>query len=168
MKPAPPGIEKRNKFLPDRIGGRVNPTADSNFITEIRKECTVVGGDKVRLFFCGWVVSVYAKIRPNLPFSKEAVVPLQPETVKCRPLPEESVRRVSLSGVDSLKRQSADVFSVTGNSPVKSVREVNMDFTAMSSPPTALRLYLQFCKGRTDCRNGYAVRSFAKNWKIRS
>ena len=41
-----------------------------------------------------------------------------------------------------------------------------MDFTAMSSPPTALRLYLQFCKGRTDCRNGYAVRSFAKNWKI--
>lgn len=61
------------------------------------------------------------KYRPNLPFGKEAVVPLHPETVKCRPLAEESARRVLLSGVDSLKRQSADVFTVAGTSPVKSV-----------------------------------------------
>lgn len=70
------------------------------------------------------------KYRPCRPSRKPAVVPDQPETVRCRPLPEESMSRVLLSGEASLNRHMAAVFSVTGISPVKSSCVVRTDLTA--------------------------------------
>lgn len=94
-----PCIEKRNVVLPYRIGGRVNPTADGNFPPRSEKNVPSLVATRCVFSVVGLLMFI-RKYRPNLPFGKEAVVPLHPETVKCRPLAEESVRRVLLSGVD--------------------------------------------------------------------
>ena len=79
------------------------------------------------------------KYRPNLPATRFADVPDQPEMVKCLPCPDESISCRFSSGVLSLNRHKADVLEVTGNSPVKSSWFVRIDFIAISSSQTPFR-----------------------------
>ena len=86
------------------------------------------------------------KYLPNLPDDKLADVPDHPDTKKFLLWPESSASMLLLSGAASLNRQRATVFSLTGNSPVKSVCDVKIDLIATSSPPSAFSHNLQLRK----------------------
>jgi len=74
------GIEYGYICLADRIGGRINPTAYNNLFTQIAEKLPSFSA--IRWVFSEVGLTMFClKYRPNLPATRFADVPDQPEMV---------------------------------------------------------------------------------------